>query len=233
MEYEDRAKFAAERLLGYTKDPSGWKVCKKSNDVVVSWRPSVEYPGNVYKGEALVNGGLLKVWECLKPIPNGLRVKWDSNVKKFELLQQITEDVSVCRTVTPSAAMGIISPRDFVDVIVVKKYEDGTISSNVLFVSSLRTVSPLCVPAPFSVSTFSSLHLLSPHCVYALSLLAASLFCLSSLLFSLSLLCLLSPRCLFSLVAVSPLSSLSLLSMSPFFSLSLLSLICLLTVSPL
>lgn len=26
--------------------------------------------------------------------------------------------------------MGIISPRDFVDVILVKKYEDGTISSN-------------------------------------------------------------------------------------------------------
>lgn len=26
--------------------------------------------------------------------------------------------------------MGIISPRDFVDVILVKKYEDGTVSSN-------------------------------------------------------------------------------------------------------
>ncbi|KAE8297653.1 StAR-related lipid transfer protein 5 START domain-containing protein 5 [Larimichthys crocea] len=50
--------------------------------------------------------------------------------EKFELVEQITEDISICRTVTPSAAMGIIAPRDFVDVILVKQYEDGTISSN-------------------------------------------------------------------------------------------------------
>lgn len=117
------------------------------------------------------------MWKCLKPVPNGLRVKWDDNVKKFELLEQITEvhlgfpcdplsmsipwqtweccgnavgschvflpfqDVSVCRTVTPSAAMGIISPRDFVDVILVKKYEDGTISSN--------GAPPFLLPSPF------------------------------------------------------------------------------------
>lgn len=31
------------------------------------------------------------MWKCLKPVPNGLRVKWDDNVKKFELLEQITE----------------------------------------------------------------------------------------------------------------------------------------------
>lgn len=40
------------------------------------------------------------------------------------------QDIAVCRTVTPSAAMGIIAPRDFVDVILIKRYEDGSISSN-------------------------------------------------------------------------------------------------------
>lgn len=44
-----------------------------------------------YKGEGIVNGSPEKVWECLKPIPNGLRVSWDNNVRKFELLEQITE----------------------------------------------------------------------------------------------------------------------------------------------
>ncbi|TMS12881.1 StAR-related lipid transfer protein 5 [Larimichthys crocea] len=130
MEYEDKAKAVGECLQSYRRDESGWKVCKKSNDVVVSWRPSSEFPGNVYKGEGIVSGSPEKVWECLKPVPNGLRVKWDNNVKKFELVEQITEDISICRTVTPSAAMGIIAPRDFVDVILVKQYEDGTISSN-------------------------------------------------------------------------------------------------------
>lgn len=38
-----------------------------------------------------MGGSLADVWKCLKPVPNGLRVKWDDNVKKFELLQQITE----------------------------------------------------------------------------------------------------------------------------------------------
>ncbi|XP_028296760.1 stAR-related lipid transfer protein 5 [Gouania willdenowi] len=130
MDYEDQVRTVADRLMDYKTDQSGWRVCRKSNDVMVSWRPSAEYPGNVYKGEGIISSSPVKVWECLKPVPNGLRVQWDNNVKKFELLEQITENISVCRTVTPSAAMGIISPRDFVDVILIKKYEDGTISSN-------------------------------------------------------------------------------------------------------
>lgn len=44
-----------------------------------------------YKGDGIVSGSPEKVWECLKPVPNGLRVKWDNNVKRFELLEQITE----------------------------------------------------------------------------------------------------------------------------------------------
>ncbi|XP_077567846.1 uncharacterized protein stard5 [Stigmatopora nigra] len=47
-----------------------------------------------YKGEGVVNGSLEKVWECLKPVPKGLRVKWDNNVKKFEVLEQLKEESS-------------------------------------------------------------------------------------------------------------------------------------------
>lgn len=43
-----------------------------------------------YKGEGIVNGSPEKVWDCLKPEINGLRVKWDSNIKKFELLEQVS-----------------------------------------------------------------------------------------------------------------------------------------------
>lgn len=46
------------------------------------------------------------------------------------ILLSPTQGTSICRTVTPSAAMGIIAPRDFVDVVVVKQYGDGSISSN-------------------------------------------------------------------------------------------------------
>ncbi|XP_063045026.1 stAR-related lipid transfer protein 5 [Engraulis encrasicolus] len=150
MEYQQTANTVADHLLSYSKDQSGWKVCKKSGDTVVYWRPSSEFPGNVYKGEGVINACPEKVWECLKPEPNGIRVKWDSNVKKFELLEQITEDISVCRTITPSAAMGIISPRDFVDVILVKQYEDGTITSNATHIAH-----PECPPQAGYVRGFN------------------------------------------------------------------------------
>ncbi|XP_017554994.1 stAR-related lipid transfer protein 5 [Pygocentrus nattereri] len=150
MDYEGKANSVAELLLSYSRDQSGWKICKKTSEVVVSWRPSAEFAGNIYKGEGIVNGSPQKVWECLNPDPNGLRVKWDDNVKKFELLEQVSSDTTVCRTVTPSAAMGIISPRDFVDVILVKRYEDGTITSNATNVSH-----PACPPQPGYVRGFN------------------------------------------------------------------------------
>ncbi|KAM9093028.1 stAR-related lipid transfer protein 5 isoform 3-T3 [Megaptera novaeangliae] len=89
----------AEKMLQYRRDESGWKICREGNRVSVSWRPSVEFPGNLYRGEGIVNG-----------------------------TPEQTQCVS--RTTTPSAVMKLISPRDFVDLVLVKTYEDGTISSN-------------------------------------------------------------------------------------------------------
>lgn len=40
------------------------------------------------------------------------------------------QTLCVTRTATPSAAMKLISPRDFVDLALVRTYEDGTLSSN-------------------------------------------------------------------------------------------------------
>ncbi|RXM92406.1 StAR-related lipid transfer protein 5 [Acipenser ruthenus] len=128
MDYRHIANTVADNLLNYSKDESGWKMCKKTNAILACFPLSPLHPR--YKGEGIINGSPEKVWTCLKPVPDGLRVKWDNNVKKFELIQSIDDEVSVCRTVTPSAAMGIISPRDFVDVVLVKRYEDGTITSN-------------------------------------------------------------------------------------------------------
>ncbi|KAK6475084.1 stAR-related lipid transfer protein 5-like [Huso huso] len=150
MDYRHIANTVSDNLLNYSKDESGWKMCKKTNEVAVFWRPSSEFAGNLYKGEGIINGSPEKVWTCLKPVPGGLRVKWDNNVKKFELIQSIDDEVSVCRTVTPSAAMGIISPRDFVDVVLVKRYEDGTITSNATNVGH-----PSCPPQPGYVRGFN------------------------------------------------------------------------------
>ncbi|KAM7330558.1 hypothetical protein ACRRTK_009747 [Alexandromys fortis] len=141
----------AEKVLRYRRDESGWKKCREGNGVSVSWRPSEEFPGNLYRGEGILCGTLEEVWDCIKPVAGGLREKWDDNVTSFEVVQSITDMLCVSRTSTPSAAMKLISPRDFVDLVLVKKYEDGTISSNGEFtdlknVFQLPTWNIHCVP---------------------------------------------------------------------------------------
>ncbi|XP_046510952.1 stAR-related lipid transfer protein 5 [Equus quagga] len=140
----------AEKVLRYRRDRSGWKICQEGNGVSVSWRPSVEFPGNLYRGEGIVNGPPEKVWDCIKPLAGSLREQWDENVSHFEVIQSITDTLCVTRTATPSAAMKLISPRDFVDVVLVKKYEDGTISSNATNVEH-----PSCPPKPGYVRGFN------------------------------------------------------------------------------
>ncbi|XP_044518449.1 stAR-related lipid transfer protein 5 [Gracilinanus agilis] len=120
----------AEKILLYRKDESGWKTCRSGNEVTVSWRPSSEFPGNLYKGEGIIYDTLDRVWKFLDPARNALRVKWDQNVKDFQILEVIKDDLFITRTITPSAAMKLISPRDFVDLVLVKRYDDGTITSN-------------------------------------------------------------------------------------------------------
>ncbi|XP_057576883.1 stAR-related lipid transfer protein 5 isoform X2 [Hippopotamus amphibius kiboko] len=120
----------AEKMLQYRRDKSGWKICREGEGVSISCRPSVEFPGNLYRGEGIVNGTPAQVWDCVKPLAGTLRDKWDENVNSFEIIESITDTLCVSRTATPSAVMKLISPRDFVDLVLVKTYEDGTISSN-------------------------------------------------------------------------------------------------------
>lgn len=110
----------------------------------------MEFPGNLYRGEGIVNGTLEQVWDCIKPLAGTLRDKWDENVAGFEIIESITDTLCVSRTTTPSAAMKLISPRDFVDLVLVRKYEDGTISSNATNVEH-----PLCPPKPGYVRGFN------------------------------------------------------------------------------
>ncbi|XP_036133847.1 stAR-related lipid transfer protein 5 [Molossus molossus] len=133
----------AEKMLRYRRDQSGWKICRQGNGVTVSWRPSVEFPGNLYRGEGVVTGRPETVWDFVKPLAGSLREKWDENVTSFEIIQSITDTMCVTRTATPSAAMKLISPRDFVDLVLVKTLEDGTIVSNAANVEH-----PLCPPKP-------------------------------------------------------------------------------------
>ncbi|XP_053220345.1 stAR-related lipid transfer protein 5 [Podarcis raffonei] len=143
MDYREAASWAAERMQSYRKDCSGWRSCKRTNEVSISWRPSTEFHGNIYKAEGIMPAKPEDVFKCLKPETGGLREKWDPNVKEIEVVEEISEDVSIVRTITPSAFMKIISPREFIDVVLIKRDEDGTITSNATNVEH-----PLCQLQP-------------------------------------------------------------------------------------
>uniref|UniRef100_A0A493T8B1 StAR related lipid transfer domain containing 5 n=1 Tax=Anas platyrhynchos platyrhynchos TaxID=8840 RepID=A0A493T8B1_ANAPP len=137
---------AAAKIGQYRQDPSGWRGCRSTGtrgEVVVSWRPSAEFSGNVYRAEGTVAACPEDVWECIKPVAGGLRTKWDQNVKDFEVVEAVSDAVSVCRTTTPSAFVRIISPREFVDVVLMKQYEDGTMLS-----AATNVEHPQCPPQP-------------------------------------------------------------------------------------
>ncbi|NWX82604.1 STAR5 protein, partial [Nothoprocta ornata] len=129
MDYAALAETVVAKMERYRGERGGWRGCRRADEVSVSWRPSDEFAGNIYRGDGSVPASPARVWECIKPVAGGLRAEWDKNVKDFEVMEAIAENISVCRTTTPAAFMKIISPREFVDVVVTKQYEDGTMLS--------------------------------------------------------------------------------------------------------
>ncbi|XP_060611190.2 stAR-related lipid transfer protein 5 [Anolis sagrei] len=143
MDYQAAATWAAEQLQSYRKDPDGWRSCKRTNEVAISWRPSSEFRGNLYKAEGMIPAKTEDVFKCLRPETGGLREKWDQNVKEVAVIETINENVCITRTTTPSAFMKIISPREFLDVVLTRHHEDGTIACMATHVDH-----PLCPVQP-------------------------------------------------------------------------------------
>ncbi|KAG8599168.1 hypothetical protein GDO81_002912 [Engystomops pustulosus] len=67
MDYKKIADDVAQKILSYSQDTSGWKVAKSTKDITVSWKPSNEYPGNIYRGEGI----LLEIPEKVIPYVSG------------------------------------------------------------------------------------------------------------------------------------------------------------------
>ncbi|XP_054859037.1 stAR-related lipid transfer protein 5 [Eublepharis macularius] len=141
--YREVAARAAEKMQGYREDLSGWRSCKRTNEISIFWKPSAEFHGNIYKADGILPAKPEAVFKCIKPEAGGLREKWDKNLKELLIVEIIDENICITRTITPSAFMKIISPRDFLDVVLIKQYEDGTIAS-----VATNVEHPQCPPEP-------------------------------------------------------------------------------------
>ncbi|XP_075442688.1 stAR-related lipid transfer protein 6 isoform X3 [Ascaphus truei] len=128
MDYQKIAADVSQKILLYSQDTTGWKLTKSTKNVVVSWKPSNEYAGNIYRGEGVIEETPDKIIQFMY-LPE-YRSKWDKALQSYSLIEHIDEDTAICHTVTHSYGMGLISSREFVDLIHIKKYEGGVVTTN-------------------------------------------------------------------------------------------------------
>ncbi|KAJ8029735.1 StAR-related lipid transfer protein 5 [Holothuria leucospilota] len=74
-----------------------------------------------YKVVFEVDCGLERAIQSLYPAPKGFREKWDPNLQRSEILEEIDEDTWVMLSLTKPAFSGVIAAREFIDVVRLKR----------------------------------------------------------------------------------------------------------------
>ncbi|XP_062932515.1 stAR-related lipid transfer protein 6 [Cynocephalus volans] len=130
MDYKAIAQQTAQEVLGYNQDTSDWKVVKISKKITVSSKPSRKFRGNLYRVEGIIPESTANLSDFL--YQPGNRVTWDKSLKVYNMVHRIDADTCICHSITQSFALGSISPRDFIDLVYIKRCEGNMdiISSN-------------------------------------------------------------------------------------------------------
>ncbi|XP_072037432.1 stAR-related lipid transfer protein 5-like [Amphiura filiformis] len=113
------------KLLAIINDEEGWQKCQNVSKILITSKKSSYFQGNIFKAELEIDAPFDKVAKTWAPKPRGVREDWDKSVTSSDCLKDINEELMIIRTVTPSAAMGLISSREFIDLIMLRYEEDG------------------------------------------------------------------------------------------------------------
>lgn len=137
-DYASIARVMVDKVTSYINDNSAWKLAKKADakSILIWYRPSTEFSGNIYKSECIVDASPEVVFQYCDPKPDGLRIKFDKALKGLEIVERVqagAPEMFLLRTMTHSAAMGMISGRDFIDLVVNINNDEfvGTIAHSV------------------------------------------------------------------------------------------------------
>ncbi|XP_077996409.1 stAR-related lipid transfer protein 6-like [Glandiceps talaboti] len=95
---------------------------KKDKGVRVFYRQGSDFDGRMYKSEYEVNTSPEKVMQL--SLDNDKRVKWDTSVKEVKSIQILDEDTEILYTILQSYLGGLVSSRDMIDIVGVKRYPE-------------------------------------------------------------------------------------------------------------
>lgn len=122
-------------VSGYIDDNTGWTTAKNHKDILVDFKPTPceDFPGgNLYRGQMEIQVPKEVIIKYVNPLHGGeLRKKWDKDVNDLRTLRQIGDNTWILHTLTNSAALGMISPRDFVDCLVKSETAERIITCGV------------------------------------------------------------------------------------------------------
>ncbi|KAL6469711.1 hypothetical protein MHYP_G00208300 [Metynnis hypsauchen] len=106
-----------------------WRVAKKSKDVTVWRKPSVEFNGFLYKAQGFVMETPQRIVDYIRPGP--YRLEWDSLMTSMDIVETLDKACCVMRYMTAGQLWNIISPREFVDFSYTTEYQNGLLSCGV------------------------------------------------------------------------------------------------------
>ncbi|XP_062984871.1 stAR-related lipid transfer protein 6 [Elgaria multicarinata webbii] len=158
MDYKKIADDVSKEVLAYLQDTTDWKVVKHTKLISVSSKPSQCFPGTLYRAEALMEMPVDKLFPFIY-IPE-YRSKWDKAIQSYNLLETVDEDTFIFHNITHSYGFGLISPREFVYILHIKRYDGNLMTTN-----SISVDHPSCLPSPRYIRgcTFPSGYAFSPH----------------------------------------------------------------------
>uniref|UniRef100_H2ZQ05 START domain-containing protein n=1 Tax=Ciona savignyi TaxID=51511 RepID=H2ZQ05_CIOSA len=123
MDYTQVVKEIEKEVIKISKIKK-WHQMPSRKGIDISWTQSPSFSGNCYKFSCVVNAPCEMVYGVLIPPSSAEeRLAWDKSIEDYYPLISIDENTFIAVIKTPAILMGMISPREFVDLFHTKVVE--------------------------------------------------------------------------------------------------------------
>ncbi|XP_002735978.1 stAR-related lipid transfer protein 5-like [Saccoglossus kowalevskii] len=121
-DYSAIAEETLTKVNAYVES-TDWKPWKTSKGMEIVYKPSSDFKGNVYKTMYELDAPREKILELIWDLKQ--HEKWETALKGgMECVEQIRENLMVIRSVSAPLLKGLVSARDFIDLLGYKYYPE-------------------------------------------------------------------------------------------------------------